>query len=301
MKRISVTLLLSGIFFGATAQNFKKEFNDLFAKKDTAGQTEVLKKWEAADGRDPELYVAYFNYYVSKSKKEVIELGNNPKGESFQIMDKDTSVKEPVGYLYSSTYYDTVLLKKGFEFADIGIAKSPSRLDIRFGKIYMLGEIKNYRDFTAEIIKTIEYSDFLRNRWSWTDNKPVDDPKKFMLSSIQSYQLQLYNTNNDDLLENMKQIAETILKYYPDHVESLSNLSIVYMLRKDYNKALDMLLKAEKLAPVDYIVLSNIAQAYKLKGDKENAITYYEKTIKYGDDKAKKFARSQVKELKKSK
>ena len=137
------------------------------------------------------------------------------------------------------------------------------------------------------------------NKWTWDDNKPLDDPKEFMLSSIQSYQIQLYNTENDSLLDNMKRIAETVLKYYPDHIESLSNLSIVFMLQEQYDKALEPLLKAEKLDSKDFIVLSNIAQAYKLKGDNKNAIKYYELTLKYGDDQAKKYAKEQIEELNK--
>ena len=97
----------------------------------------------------------------------------------------------------------------------------------------------------------------------------------------------------------MKRIAETVLKYYPDHIESLSNLSIVLMLQKQYDKALELLLKAKKLNPKDYIVLNNIAQAYKLKGDTKNAIKYYELTIKYGDKQAKQYAKEQIKELEK--
>jgi len=120
-----------------------------------------------------------------------------------------------------------------------------------------------------------------------------------MLSAVQDYVLQLYNTENDALLDNMKRIAETVLKYYPNHIESLSNLSIVYLLKKEYDKALEPLLKAEKLDNKDYIVLSNIAQAYKLKGDYKKAIEYYEYTLKYGDDAAKKYAKSQIEELKK--
>ena len=71
------------------------------------------------------------------------------------------------------------------------------------------------------------------------------------------------------------------------------------MLQKQYDKALEPLLKAEKLNPKDYIVLNNIAQAYKLKGDTKNAIKYYELTIKYGDEQAKKYAQGQIDELKK--
>jgi len=291
---------LTLIFNQATGQTFKQQFNDLVSKKDTVGQKQLLEKWKKTDNNDPELFVAYFNYYVIKSKNEIITLGQNPKGRDvLQIMDQDTTKKEPVGFIYGDTYYNPDLLSKGFDWINKGIEKHPDRLDMRFGKIYMFGQIEDYENFTKEIIKTIDYSAINRNKWTWADSKPLDDPKEFMLSSIQNYQIQLYNTENDDLLDNMKRIAETVLKYYPDHIESLSNLSIVFMLQKQYDKALEPLLKAEKLNPKDYIVLSNIAQAYKLKGDTKNAIKYYELTIKHGDEQAKKYAQGQIDELKK--
>ena len=294
------------LFFGLTllvnqvsGQTFKQQFNDLVSKKDTVGEQQILEKWEKADSNDPELYVAYFNYFAKKSKKEIVRLDGNGKGkEGFQIMDKDSSKKEPVAFLYGDTYYDKDILKKGFDYIDIGIKKHPNRLDMRFGKIYMLGQIEDYEKFTVEIINTIDYSTINKNQWTWSDDQPVDNPKQFFLGSLQGYQVQLYNTENDDLLDNMKRIAETVLKYYPDHIEGLSNLSIVFMLQKQYDKALESLLKAEKLNPKDYIVLSNIAQAYKKKGDTNNAIKYYELTIKHGDEQAKKYAQGQIDELK---
>jgi len=291
-----LTILLSQTY----GQDFKQQFIDLVSKKDTVGQLELLQKWEKTKNDDPELYVAYFNHYVMKSMTEQITLGQNPKGEKvFQIMNTDTTKKEPVGYIYGDTYYNTKLLNKGFDYINQGIDKYPARLDMRFGKIYMLGKTEKYEKFTQEIIKTIDYSDSIKNKWTWTDNKPTDDPEKFMLSAVQDYVLQLYNTENNALLDNMKRIAETVLKYYPNHVESLSNLSIVYLLKKEYDKALEPLLKAEKIDSKDYIVLSNIAQAYKLKGDYRKAIEYYELTVKYGDDETKKYAKKQIEGLKK--
>jgi hypothetical protein len=37
--------------------------------------------------------------------------------------------------------------------------------------------------------------------------------------------------------------------------------------------------------------LSNIAQGYKLKGDKKKAIEYYETTIECGDEQAKTYVK----------
>ncbi|QRY60429.1 tetratricopeptide repeat protein [Sphingobacterium siyangense] len=296
-----VTLLIFGltlVFNQVFGQTFKQQFYEFVSKKDTLGQQQLLDKWVKSDSNDPELYIAYFNYFVKKSVKEVVTLGQNPEGNDvLQIMDKDSSKKEPVAYLYGDTYYDQNILKNGFDYIDKGLSKYPNRLDMRFGKIYLLGQIENYEKFTAEIINTIDYSHVNKNKWTWADNKPLDDPENFMLSSIQDYQLQLYNTENDNLIENMKRIAEAVLKYYPEHIESLSNISIVFMLQKQYDKALDTLLKAEKLNPKDCIVLNNIAQTYKLKGDTINAIKYYKLTIQYGDDKAKNYANGQIEEL----
>ncbi len=87
------------------------------------------------------------------------------------------------------------------------------------------------------------------------------------------------------------------IKYYPDNIEILSTTAVALTLTKDYDRALVYLKQAEKINPKDFIVLNNIAQAYKLKGDKANAIKYYDLTEKYGDAEAKEQARKSKKEL----
>ncbi|MNY27573.1 Tetratricopeptide repeat protein [compost metagenome] len=171
---------------------------------------------------------------------------------------------------------------------------------MRFGKTYVLGLTENYRAFTEEIIKTVEYSGQINNQWKWSESKPLNDAKNFMLGSVQDYVFQLYEVKDDNIIPYIGSIAESVLKLYPDHVESLSNLSITYLVKKEYDNALIPLLKAEKLSPKDYIVLSNIAWCYYQKKDKLNAIKYYELVLKYGDEGAMNFANEKLVELKKS-
>lgn len=125
------------------------------------------------------------------------------------------------------------------------------------------------------------------------------DGEGFLLETIQAYLKELYDTENDNLLPDMIQIGETVLKYYKTNVEILSTTSVALMLTKNYDRAIDYLKLAEKINPKDFIVLNNIAQGYKLKGDKVNAIKYYELTEKYGDEEAKQQARQNLKDLKK--
>jgi tetratricopeptide (TPR) repeat protein len=137
----------------------------------------------------------------------------------------------------------------------------------------------------------------LKNQWKWTDNKKVENPERFFLNTIQEYVVQLYNAG-DEQLGRMRRIAQAILKYYPGNVESLSNLAITYGLEGNYDKALESLLQAEKIMPRDVIVLNNIATMYERKGDKLNAIKYFELTAKHGDKEMKDAAVKKLRALK---
>lgn len=295
--KICLFLGLSLFMNQVVGQSFLQQFFQLSAKNDTIGELELLKKWESTNNTDPDLYVAWFNYFFQKSMKEVVRMDSDTtKQNGFKITDPVTQKR--VGTIYGEIYYDPAIVEKGIQYIDKGIEKYPTRLDMRFGKVYAYGKTEDYENFTIEIVKAIDYSDVIKNKWTWKEDKPLEDSKNFMLGTIQSYQVQLYNTGNDSLLNNMLTIANAVLKYYPDNVESLSNQSVVYLINKKYEKAIDALLTAVKIAPSDYIILSNLAQAYKLKGDKINAIKYYELTVKFGDQQAKDFARKQIEELK---
>jgi tetratricopeptide (TPR) repeat protein len=202
-----------------------------------------------------------------------------------------------VAYLNSSVKFKSAILQKGFDYIDKGIALYPTRLDMRFGKIYMLGQAENYTEFTKYLVATIDYGNSIKDAWTWKEGKPLADAKQFFLGSMQDYIATIYNTEDDNLLPLMRKISETVIKYNPTHVESLSNVALTYLINGNYDKALEYLLKAEKLTPKDVVVLNNIAQAYKRKKDKINAKLYFEKIIKVGSAEEIEDAKQQLKEL----
>ncbi|MDP2175090.1 MAG: tetratricopeptide repeat protein [Bacteroidota bacterium] len=298
MKKLTSLLtltLLSNLTFGQTYyDNFKK----LFKENDTSKIKTLLSEWEKSNPNDPEFYTSAFNYYFSNSKQEILSLQTaTPKNDGFQLRDSSGNV---AGFLTSNLNYNQEKLKKAMFYINKGIEKFPNRLDIRFGKCYVLGQIEDYTNFTKSIIETVEYSKVNKNQWLWTENKPKEDAEKFMLETVHTYLRQLYETEDDSLLNNMIQIGVITLKYYPKSIEILSTTSVALMLLENYDKAIQYLKQAEQLNPKDFIVLSNIAQGYKLKGDKENAIKYYELTLKHGDEQAKKYAQTQIEKLKKN-
>ena len=296
MKKTLSILVFSILTNFCLGQDYKSQFDQLCQDGDTIKQIELLKKWESEDPENPELHTSYFNYFFLKSRQEFVSMSTNqPKGETIQLQD---STGQVAGFLGSELVYNPETLQKGFDKIDQGIKMYPNRLDMRFGKIYTLGQAKDWENFTNEIIKTIKYSKKNNNEWTWTFNEKKENGKEFFLSSIQDYQLNLYETENDDLLKNMRIIAEEILRIYPDHIESLSNISITYILTGEYDKGIEALLRAEKIDPEDGIVLSNIAHGYKLKGEIDNSIKYYEKMLKLDDPRAVDFAKQQIEAMK---
>jgi tetratricopeptide (TPR) repeat protein len=284
-------LLVAGQLF---AQGYKADFDKVLEENDTVAQRQVLHRWQQTSPKDAELFIALFNYYFFASRKEIVQLTSDAdKASIFEVKDSTGSV----GYMGENVEYDHALLKKAFKSIDSGISNWPARLDMRLGKIYALGQLENYEGFTKEIINTIEVANKLKNQWVWTAHQNLNDPEQFMLGSIQRYVVQLYNAG-DDQLSRMRRIAQAVLKYYPKHVESLSNLAITYGLQGNYDKALEALLKAEKIMPQDAVVLNNIATMYERKGDRSNAIRYFELTAKHGDQNAKNEAAKKLRELK---
>ncbi|MBS1792517.1 MAG: tetratricopeptide repeat protein [Acidobacteria bacterium] len=257
-------LIAAFVQIGFAQKDYRAEFNVLFEKEDYAGQAKLLEAWEKAKPDDPELYVAYFNHFINKGRQEFLTMSaDRPPGDSLKMTKADDP--KTVFYLGSQVSFRREEFDRALVYIDRGIAKFPNRLDMRFGKTYALGQIEDYRRFTDEIVKTLEYSGVNRNAWLWMEDKPVENPKKFMLSSIQDYVAQLFDAEGD-YGAFIRTIAETVLKFYPDSVENLSNLGVSYMIQNDFDRALPPLLKAEKLAPTDYIVLANIAFCYFKRG-----------------------------------
>lgn len=280
------------------AQDFQSRFSDAWQANDTTKQIEILENWEKTDSSDPELYTSRFNYHFMKSQQEVLEMRSDQPQQEDALVIQD-SLGNNAGFIGSKVIYNSDELEKAFKYIDKGIKDNPNRLDMRFGKIYVYGELEDWDSFTDEMITTIEYSSTKSSPWLWTNDEVQDGDNDFMLSGMQDYQLQLYNTQDNSLLMNMRQIANTILDINPNHVESLSNLSITYTLLGEFDKAIEPLLKAEAINPEDYIVIANIANTYKKMENTEKSIEYYKKLTKFKEDGVADYAKEQIELLEK--
>ena len=244
--------------FGANAQSFREDFMQALNKKDMKQMEAVLKAWDLNNANDPELYVAFFNFYTLKS------------------MDAGT---------LSKNGYDTSNSKQALEFISEGIERFPSRLDMRIAKIYMLGALNNYHDYVEEIIVLIAFSHKIQNQWKHEDFLSVSYPEEIFYGIVADGQEFLFSKEDPSLFNDIIRISNEMLKYYPTHTQSRIAISMVHVARKENEKALTMLLNGVNFDPTNAVLLFNIAYLYHIKEDKVNAKKYFELTVTHCNDK----------------
>ena len=282
----------------AYSQNYKQEYSRLLTENKFSAIEQLLSKWENERTSDPEFYVTAINYYFKKSKSEIISLQPKENKSGFSLTE---STGKTVAIISSNVSYDSANLFKAIMYANKGIEKCPLRLDIRFGKCHLLQQIEDFESFTQELIVIIQYSSIIKNDWLWKNNEQLKNGESFLLETVHDYLRQLYEAEDEALLKYMDRIGETSISFYPNNIQILSITAVANLLMNNFDKAVSYLKKAETINPKDFIVLNNIAQAYSMMGDNENAIKYYELVKKYGDEYARKDAERRIKELKKIK
>lgn len=297
MKKLIFLLFSVSMMLQATAQNFLEEYNKYTNEGDTAKTASTLKAWNKANPKDSELFPAYLNFYFFQSRQEGVKF-TDVKTENTVVVIQSKEKKDSA-YMEPDINYNPEVLHRGIDWINKGIKWYPNRLDYHLGKAYAFSEINDWGNMTNTIIEIIRQSGTNKNEWTWTKNEVLKESKAFMLSSIQSYQLKLYNMEDDLLLKNMQEIATEVLILYPDHVESLTNLALSHIIGKKYDQAIQILEKASKVNDKDCIVLNNLAYCYRMKGDKQKAISYYKKVVEIGSGDEKFFAEEQVRELSK--
>ena len=209
----------------------------------------LLEEWEKESPSDLDMMTGWFNYYLRR------------KAES----------KNVVGYMkngqygiYSQTIYDDKDLKTGISYLDKALKKNPYRMDIHFGKISSLLHAEKYSEASKAITDFLKVYGKNKTEWYWTNNMKFSEndwnAEEIVLGSMQDY-CSMFDYYADR--SSAKKALDGILKLFPKNVIFLNYLSYYYSSGKEYDKAIEVLLKAYKIDPNDYIIVGNLALNYE--------------------------------------
>ncbi len=199
-KALAILLLFQSVLLFA---DYKQDYISLLDGKKYDTLKILLDKWINKEPENPEVYIAFFNYYLSKGRISGVAIESKPKGDQ-QIAITNPDSGEIVGYINDSNKYDGNDLKKAFEYISQGLSISQNRLDMHFGKIHLLGQIEDYHKQCDQMIKTLSISKINSNKWLWDNNKEIKDGKIFMLNNMQDYIITWIDDRSEESLQALK-------------------------------------------------------------------------------------------------
>jgi Tfp pilus assembly protein PilF len=248
---------------------FREQFRKAVMADNAPAVEQVLTDWEKATPRDPDLYVAQFNWLLKKGERLELQSAT-AKGEGFTIKDKKGKA---VGSLGSG--YDPVLAEQAGQALVKGLTFAPDRLDMHFGlaKLYeMTGQPK--RQIEA-LRNALAHRPADGKAWRWRDGGALPAAEAlFVPGSLEEYAGFYWRQEGSEPLEHARAIAELIEQYYPQSSLGPFNTGVYYSITGQAAKAYAKLQQADALAPDDASTIGNLTKlAIDLKR-KDDATRY---------------------------
>ena len=295
IKKVSLSLFIFAVSLLPLFADFQSDY-EKYIKSENIKKLEVLlPQWEKAEPNNPEMFIAYFNYYLLKGRSSVLTIDTVPPESGTSIAFGDSDTGETVGYIGGQTSYDKSSTETALEYLNKGLAIAPERLDMHFGQISILGQINEYERMAEKIVEAFRVAKKINHKWLWSNNEPMgDDAENIMLDSINDYHAHLLTTKDAKAKEAEIEVCLAQTKAYPKNIYAYNFLGAAYMQTGQDEKALQAFLDAEKVDPSDGIVLGNIGKWYADHGDTKNAKKYYKKMLKNPDTRVREFARNRL-------
>lgn len=310
-KHLSIiifSVILSGAFFFEIvyAQNgnmhnfdvlYQEDYERLFGEGKYSELFDHLQIWEAKEPDNPELYIAYFNFYINRSRFSGVSIVEEKSGSGAVLELLDPETGDIAGYIQDTVQYSNEDIARAIEYLDRGLNCAPDRLDMYFGKIHILNEVELYERAGSTLLFAIEFSKQINNRWLWAGGEYIENGEAVFLESIQDYYGLWLEEETEETFEQVKRCTEKQIELYPDNIFAYNVLAVYYLLKGQYMESLHIFLGAERIDKNDCIVLANIGIVYLRMNEKQKAEDYFNRVLEIGDEQDKKYVRYYMEQL----
>ena len=269
------------------AANNHDEFFGFIKAKDTVQARKSLINWQKEEPNSADMYAGWYNYYYwSGTRENISQSVNLPDGVDDYLLISD-STGNHTGYLYSVVSYCKDSIEQAFRLLDEGTAKNPQRLDLHFGRVYLMFKVANGPS-------TSVCGPVAEKNWLWLNSEKMDDGEEFFYDNMQSYFVEFMGKADFEAAEKLVDKLLTkkqTLKFRADKASLLAS-------KGEYSKAVSIFSNIHKDYPKDDIVTWNTAMCYEKMGDTKNALKYYMKVEKSTDVEWQSKAKEAVFKLK---
>ena len=213
----------------------------------------------------------------------------------------DQKTNKIAGYLNNNIWYEKEDVDKALSYLEKGLKFGKNRLDMYFGRIHILGEIGEYEKQSQKIIEVLKLGKEINHKWLWSMNEviPASESERIFLVSINEYYKALLQKSEPKTFLAAEKACAAQLKLYPKDVEVHNYLALAYIGQGKIQEALNVLLKADKLAKEDYTILFNMASCYETLKQYDKAKECYLRIKKNPNKQVQDMADQKLSELKK--
>lgn len=267
---------LLGVFAATwAAEDYRPEYLKLLKAEKFDKLDAYLSDWEKKEPKDPELYIARFNYYVNRKKHNGTGVITHA-GETFMA---------------ARTLYDPADIRTGLSYLDKGLKIAPGRIDMHWGKIAILLENDNYAGVKNEICTVLDKTKANNGKWILSGDTPVSGGEDYIFDYLIQFYGGYLEHSDEECLGYLKTCAEKQVKLFPKNIYGHNFLGLAYLYSDKPKDALRAFSAAEKLDDNDCIIKLNIARAYAQLKDAVNTERYCNIVIKNGDNRQGQAAR----------
>ncbi len=256
-----------------------------------------LIKWQRVDGKDPEVHIAWFNYFINRKLKTGMAIDKSIDTTKPHMIITDPESGKVVGYLGDKVYYDYEDVMSAIGHLDTGISFASNRLDMYFGKIHILGAIGEFDKQAAVVLHILELAAKNRHQWSWSQNKPLPDGKQFLLDNVQHYHESWFERQTKASMAAILAVSSRQIALFPEEMTGYNVLSYYYNIQNRKDEAMNVLLKAHSVKKDDYIIIGNIGMLYEELKDKANARKFYTIMMQSQDTEISGWAKNRIKRV----
>lgn len=262
--------------------DFAEDFQKTRGTKDHEAMVKLLDAAAKTEADNPDYYALASNYWWSFAGE--INLSTKPaaKGEP-SIRDKDSG--EEVGSISTNGDVDPSLRQKAVELTGTGLSKFPKRLDIGLGHAHVRFKTGDAKGAVATLRQLLKLAATPGTEFLWTGNAALPGPVGEVLpEAVQGYTAPLFQAETEESDALCKELLDATIATFPEHPYAYNLLAALADAKGDKDGSYRFLKLAAEKAPEDTLVLSNLADAHRARGKKEEAIAVYEKIIKLEPD-----------------
>ena len=298
MKKI-ITLSFLLIFISALYADNKSTYEKLLKENKLIELEQHLLLWEKEDPKNPEMFIAYFNYYLQKGRHSTASIDSNNINTEDELERTYAVASEILAYANARFVYEKENLDNALKYIRKGIQITPNRLDMHFEQIHILYEVEDYSLMADKLIEVLEISKKLNNKWLWINGVSIaeNEAEEFFFDLINDYYYEVAKVKNAGTYNAVERVSKHQIRLYPNIIYGYNALGALKMRQTHYEEALKYFQQAEKIDKEDIISMSFIANCYVSLNDKKKAWEYFIRIEKKGNAEEKEYARKKLEQL----